>query len=237
MQDVDTSYNYGVSAALIQDFGFFDLAVRTGGSTDILEFSVLGGSTDVSGDRRDCLTFAGGSGSGLAHLPIRLAGGVSIEWSFGGAYVPPGGSAPPAEVQLQILCVVRNLGSPTFGTCNDFDLRWSASEAIDATFELVFPFTFGAPITLLLQTDGYSRLIYSSTGSTGSLDGFAEAGLRGELQPLYVTDLGGSPLPGATLTATSGFDYLTAPEVEGSSVVALLVLTARMWRRVGAPVP
>jgi hypothetical protein len=50
--------------------------------------------------------------------------------------------------------------------------------------------------------------------------------LGGVLEPLVVTDLGGTPLANVTLTSDSGFDHLVPEPAIGAAPTALLALGA-----------
>ena len=223
-QNVDLSYNFSVSSALTQSFGSFDIDTSVGGNTDIVDITSYGASAGAVGDLGDCLTFGGHVGTGRAHIPLHLTGGAAIGWTITGQYVPPP-SVNPAEVQFRILCFVTDAAG--YGNCPDLELRWTASETLDTTFDVTFAFTFGAPIELVLEARVGSSVGYAANGSPGYLDGFANVALGGALQPLTVTDGGGTPLAGVTLVSESGYDYLPEP---GAALAAGAALTALALR-------
>jgi uncharacterized protein (TIGR03382 family) len=61
---------------------------------------------------------------------------------------------------------------------------------------------------------------------SGHLGGFVNVDLGGALGAASITDAGGTPLPNATLTSDSGFDYLAPEPAAGTAPAALLALVA-----------
>lgn len=53
-----------------------------------------------------------------------------------------------------------------------------------------------------------------------------ELQVQGQLLPIYVTDFGGNPLPGVSISATSGLDYLHPVPEPGAAVGAVAALAA-----------
>ena len=101
--EVDPSYNFATSATLTIDNGFFAATTHVSGSTDIEPFASYGAGARVLGNINDCFAFGGYQGSGVAHVPIRLEGGVDMGWLINGAYMLPP-NLDPAEIQFQLIC-------------------------------------------------------------------------------------------------------------------------------------
>jgi hypothetical protein len=98
----------------------------------------------------------------------------------------------------------------------------------------VFGFTFGQPVEFQVGPELSDTLADPGSGdaeATASLTGAADVTLVGTLLPARITDAGGTALAGATLQASSGFDYLTAPEPSGAwcaAAIALALLRQRV---------
>jgi hypothetical protein len=94
-----TNPRYDVAAASVFaiDNGGFDVSTEISGTQEILAIPLVGtpgGTADATGQNLDCFTFGGLQGTGIAHLPIRPTGSVSIGWSFAGPTSCPGAGTP-----------------------------------------------------------------------------------------------------------------------------------------------
>lgn len=202
---VPDGYNLGATAAMAIDNGGFDARAYGGGYTEItLTSNGLGGKT--SGIISDCGTVSGGSGSGYVHLPIHVTGSTSMGWTIVGTYQVTAGNEP-AGSSFDLLCGVAPLGSSTSIPCDASHFAWLVGESIDEELELVFAFTFGQPFSFLIQPALNAGIGYAANGGEGLLQGFAQLSLVGSLGPVSFTDLSGTPLPGASMTSASGYDY------------------------------
>jgi hypothetical protein len=177
-----------------------------------------------NGDVFDCISVGGSTGPGRMHIPIRLRGDAFVSWTVTGAYVPPE-SLDPAGSQLTILCAT---GIPD---CVDPSFVFDVSQPIDTTVELVFQFNFGTPLYIQYGPRVSTGVGYAANGSAGFLDGTATLDVEGVLLPAYVTDLAGTVLPGATISATSGFDYLHPVPEPGAAAYALAAFATLLTLR------
>ncbi|HWF09927.1 MAG TPA: hypothetical protein VG297_15775 [Bryobacteraceae bacterium] len=104
---------------------------------------------------------------------------------------------------------------------------------------------FGGPIDPTIQMEAIALLtpIYPADVGTDIdtvISGSASAafGSTIHLTDVLVTDANGNPIPGVTISSTSGFDYpldsanLVAPEPAGLPLVAMGILAAAgLWKR------
>jgi hypothetical protein len=211
-------YNFSSNSALTLDNGYFSSSTHTGGSTTIAKFNNNGAQSRSEGDVGDCLTFTGGVGGARAHIPITIQGEAFATYSIAGAYVPPS-TIDPAYARFTMHCAP---------CTSPYDVIYDTSQAIDITVDLAFDFIFGVPLTIQYGPRVLTQVYYTANGSdSGFLQGTAELELEGLLLPMYVTDFSGVVLPTATVTATSGFDYVH-PAPEPAAVPAELVAIAAL---------
>jgi hypothetical protein len=223
--------DWSASAALSMDVGGFNGSMSVGGFNDIYPYGAVAGQAKVDGDFFDCLHAVSPSGAAYLHIPIHLTGSRTLAWSATPGYVPPN---PPATTVVSIRCAATTVGSGVPTPCDDPTLSFEDSGTIDTTVELVFGFDSG-PVSLQFGPSVSASVGYTGTGTTGRIQGSADVELQGVLLPAYVTDPQGTPIPNATVTADSGFDYLSpAPEpgaaAAGISAVALLLMRRRRAR-------
>lgn len=224
------SYNFGADAALAMDFAEFDLSLYSGGSSDVYFFESNGVGSSVSGTLFDCITIDGYAGGGILHIPFHVTGQRMMSWSAGGTFVP---AQPLAGASFGINCGPVPVGVPTPLPCDDPGFAYSDDGPIDELIDLSFPFAFGQQISLSLGPGASTGVGYSGMGEPGIMQGMAALDLHGVMLAAWVTDPAYNVLPNVTITATSGFDYLNAPEPRSAAglAAALLVLEALRRRR------
>jgi hypothetical protein len=130
-------------------------------------------------------------------------------------------------VSIGFLCFAFPIGGGAATPCDPPDpIFYFENGAIDATVELVVPFTFGQSITFQIAPGASATVGYAANGDESSMTGAATIDVAGELLPAYLTDEFDTPIPTATVTSDSGFDYLTAPEPSHGAACALVSLLA-----------
>jgi hypothetical protein len=212
------------SGEMVIDWGGFSASSHTAGDLTIHELSSFGGSVGSFGVLTDCLTFSGTTGTARAHIPIVLTGGAFISWSIGGSYVPPE-TLDPASARITINCAAVTYDPFAISGCNDFDLVIDASSDVDQTVELVFQFSFDAPITVQITTSVGAGVGYAANGSPGALSGTADFDVEAVMLPMYVTDIFAGGNPEVTLSTTSGYDWFhPTPEPDGASLAGVVAL-------------
>jgi hypothetical protein len=214
-------YSFQSNAGMTIDTQFFASSAHLGGYTTI---SPSGAQAFSLGQVTDCLTFGGYQGGARAHIPIELSGSASVSWSSSGIYVPAN-IFDPAYARLMINCAAYSYGSSTVSGCDDPDFIFDTSQTIDTSAELVFSFSFDDPITIQfgpLVTTGFT--FAREPGDL--LQSIVDLQVQGQLLPIYVTDFGGNVMPNATVSATSGFDYLHPVPEPGTAAAAAAAIPA-----------
>jgi hypothetical protein len=226
-------FNVSVSGLLGVDGGYFDSSTHAGGDIDIHCCASDSAIVRTNGHVADCLLLAGYQGSGFLHVPVHITGSALAEWSISSEYQASPG-AVFAGNQISVGCSV-HVGQQPFACTGDYR-EYDADQSFDDTIELVAPFTFGASTEFEWLSSANSSIGYVANGSEGTMSTTANLSVLGVLEPAYVVDGVGTPLPNATITASSGFDYLhPAPEPSAPAAASLLTLallsTARAGRR------
>lgn len=221
-------YSFEADSALTIDVSSFASTTHLGGFTTI---TPSGAQAFSLGQVTDCLTFDGYQGGARVHIPIELSGSAFVSWSSSDTYVPAN-TFDPAYARIMINCAAYSYGSSTASGCDDPDLVFDANETIATTAELVFSFSFGDPITIQFGPRVTAGFTLARAG-VDLMQATVNLQVQGQLLPIYVTDFGGSVLPDATVSATSGVDYLhPVPEPSESpagscATIAILVLRRR----------
>jgi hypothetical protein len=229
---VQTGFNVSVSGLQSIDGGYFSSGTHAGGDLDITCCASNSAIVRNKGHVTDCLVVGGVGGTGFVHIPIHLAGSAIAEWSITPDYTPtPGAKYAGSQFGISGTVFVGSQGA----FCTGANLQLYDTQAIDQTVELVCPFGFGDSTTLDYRTDANSSLGYAANGSSAdNMSATGDLSLLGVLEPAYVTDGFGTVLPTATITASSGFDYLhPVPETDGDLAAAeafALVLALRRRR-------
>lgn len=226
-------YNLSGEAAASLIHGEFSARAYSAGFSVIYPFASNAVSSGGSGQLFDTLIVTGGTGTALFHLPIRVSGGVIVQWSASSNYIPP---YPPAQSTFFLSCGVNDPANPAQPVgCDDPEIIWLATTSVDEVVELVWSFTFGAESLIDLRPSVSANFGPTASQAGGQMTGTAAATLVATFEPAYVTDLGGSPIADVFVASESGFDYLTAvPEPDAamlSAVAKASLLTLCALRR------
>jgi hypothetical protein len=229
-QAVAPGLNVGTTGAVTIGFGGFVADAYAAGTMAIRASASNNGLARIRGDVADCLLVGGYAGAGVLHIPVHVTGGVIATWSTTPEYEP----TPGAEFAGGVfgLSCLAGIGVQAI-SCTGDSFVWSDSAAVDDTLEFVLPIPFGTSVSLFTRTSLTASMGYSANGSEGELGATADASLVGALEPAYVVDDLGAPLPNATIAASSGFDYLhPTPEpaaslLEAAALAALVPLRRR----------
>lgn len=160
---------------------------------------------------RDTWTITGGApgGAGTVLITVSLDGTYNFQWSSNlGVWVGidmPGGS--PDHV-VDVGCRTDTGCSPA-GVTSPFDVSGTLSRAI----------TFGSPFDVAF-------MLYAGTGANSGAEQSIDAWSSARITGVQVLDQTGRPVPGFTLTAESGHDYLAAGAVPEPASWALVLAAA-----------
>jgi hypothetical protein len=223
-------FNVSVSGTHTIDDGYFSSSTHAGGDLAITCCASNSALVRNKGHVTDCLVVGGVGGGGYLHIPIHLTGSALAEWSITPDYTPTPG-AVFAGNQFSVGGTVFVGSQGAFCPTISFDIN--ETRDIDQIVELVCPFSFGDSTKLDYRIDANSSLGYSANGSEASnLSATGNLSLLGVLQPAYVTDGFGTLLPTATISASSGFDYLhPVPEPSATAATAAMLATLAARRR------
>jgi hypothetical protein len=223
---ITDSYALTGDAAMTMDVDAFSAHVFAGGYTPMYINASNGIRGAGSGFYDDCLEFGGAAGSGRFHLPIHLTGSRTLIWDADSTWT---GTDPLAGAGIDILCFAFPIGGGGATPCAKPNaLIFHEDGAIDVTVEVVVPFEFGQSVTFQFDPGVNASVGYAANGDESFMTAQATIDVAGALLPAYVTDEFGTTIPGATVTSSSGFDYLL-PEPSEAAVAALgaLVLLCR----------
>lgn len=226
-----TGYNVTASAALTIDESYFSTYAHVGGQINIYGTASNSGAARSTGDVYDCLVVDGYQGSGRVHVPVHVRGDTAIGYTIAGNYQGNAGSSGSFVIACDASIGGQGIACPTT------PFAFSVGEVVDTTIELVFTVPFGTPFQLHYGPRLTTALGYAANGSEGILTGNANVDLTGVLEPASVDDGFGTPLPNATITASSGVDYFHPVPEPASDVAAgsASFALAALRRRTRAP--
>jgi hypothetical protein len=126
--------------------------------------------------------------------------------------------------QLTAGCQSNEPGVPlVLGNCPALQLVFTEDESIDTVVELDVPILLGSPVEF--------RVTVTVSAATGHgigpapFQGASEASFAtGPFRGAIVLDAAKTPIPGATVTSESGFQYAPEPGAGGAGLAALLAL-------------
>jgi hypothetical protein len=216
---VSSSLDGTVYIAAHADYGELGVLVETTSTSD------SGVAVEGTGMAfmQDSWTIGGGTPGGAGTVRILISADASYDfvWSdYLGLYVGtawPGGS--PAQV-LSLECRTDTGCSPGGGS------------PYSGTGVLQLSFTFGTPFDVILSLIGSSG---ARNNQYQEVDAWASARITG----IEVLDAAGNPVPGFSLSAESGHDYLAADETVpepatwglfGLAAVAFALRRKSYWR-------
>jgi hypothetical protein len=162
--------------------------------------------------------------------PLHLTGLAQVSYAVAGSQI-----SPRAEAQFSLRC-----GSAAFVafSCGSEDLVFDQGEPIDATVDVLVPFSFDEEVAFERSVRVSAGFVPPFDGSdpNGSAEGLVELLLVGTWEKATVLDAEGHEVA-ATIQSASGFDYFNpvpepqAVDLETAATGVLLVGGARRAAR------